>query len=107
MVRAEDLVEHERDRVKTLEQTLKLLQSSDSSRSQSQSQTQSQSQSQSQIGEEGDDEVDEMGGDRYGSKIDSLDMKGLSVMQRRKIMMLRNKRDKLEKERIKLGLGED
>ena len=107
MVRAEDLVEHERDRVKTLEQTLKLLKSSstsstDTSRAQSQSQSQSQS-----TGEE--DEVDDINGDEggYGSKIESLDMKGLSVMQRRKIMMLRNKRDKLEKERIKFGLGED
>jgi DASH complex subunit SPC19 len=94
MVRAEDLVEHERDRVKTLEQTLKLLQSSSSSNP-----------SQSQSAGEDDDE-DEEDGDVYGSKIEELDMKGLSVMQRRRIMMLRNKRDKLEKERSKLGLGE-
>lgn len=103
MARADDLVEHERDRVKTLEQTLKLLQSNPTSSSSSSNQTE-------EVGQDEDEqEKEEEGGTGTGtgSKIENLEMKGLSVMQRRKIMMLRNKRDKLEQERIKLGLGED
>lgn len=117
MTRAEDLVEHERDRVKILEQTLKLLQSSSSTSgtsSISSSRSQSQTQTQSTGAGEGEDEEDSNGmmeGEddrerRLESKIEGLEMKGLSVMQRRKIMMLRNKRDRLEKERSRLGLGE-
>lgn len=97
MVRAEDLVEHERDRIKTLEQTLKILQSATLPPTTNTSSAST-----------GGDEEDEMGLEdgMGGSKIEGLEMKGLSVMQRRKIMMLRNKREKLDKERIKLGLVE-
>lgn len=94
MVRADDLVEHERERIRTLEQTLKLLQSA--------------TLPQSDLGDsstkgQGQDELEEDGG---GSKLDALEMASLTVLQRRKVMMLRNKRERLEREKIKLGLTE-
>ena len=51
-------------------------------------------------------DTDEEGGegDMWNSKIEGLDMKGLSMGQIKKINLMRNKRKRLEDERVKLGL---
>jgi DASH complex subunit SPC19 len=56
--------------------------------------------------EEGSTEAEGEGGDVWTSKLDGIEMKGLSVVQAKKIRILKNKRERLEKERIKLGLVE-
>jgi DASH complex subunit SPC19 len=56
--------------------------------------------------EERSSEVEGEGGDVWTSKLDGVEMKGLSVVQAKKIRILKNKRERLEKERIKLGLVE-
>lgn len=48
------------------------------------------------------DEVGE--GDIWNDKLDGIELRGLDIVQVKKIRMLRNKRERLEKERVKLGL---
>jgi hypothetical protein len=55
-------------------------------------------------GEEGDSGSG-LAGSGSGSKLDGLEMKDLSIPQRRKVAMLRNKRERLEKELEKLSSG--
>lgn len=45
----------------------------------------------------------ENGTGNTGSKLDGLELKELSIPQRRKVVMLRNKRERLEKELERLG----
>jgi len=44
-------------------------------------------------------------GDIWNDKLDGIELRGLDIVQMKKIRMLRNKRERLEKERIKLGLA--
>lgn len=51
---------------------------------------------------------EELEGDRSGSKggsrLEGMEMKGLNAAQRKKVMLLRGKRDRLEKEKARLDL---
>lgn len=97
MNRAEDLIEHEHERVRTLEQTLKILKTATSPEGEV------DSTSTAIAGQKADEGADE---DDGGSKLEGLEMASLSVIQRRKVMTLRNKRERLEREKAKLGLSE-
>jgi DASH complex subunit SPC19 len=88
--RAEQLVEAERTKLAGIEKTINILQSASipppSSRSTKP--------------DEGDDEEG-----IWNDKLDGIELRGLDIVQVKKIRMLRNKRERLEKERIKLGLA--
>jgi DASH complex subunit SPC19 len=88
--RAEQLVEAERTKLNGIEKTINILQSASipppSSRSTKP--------------DEGDDEEG-----IWNDKLDGIELRGLDIVQVKKIRMLRNKRERLEKERVKLGLA--
>jgi DASH complex subunit SPC19 len=88
--RAEQLVEAERTKLAGIEKTINILQSASipppSSRSTKP--------------DEGDDEEG-----IWNDKLDGIELRGLDIVQVKKIRMLRNKRERLEKERVKLGLA--
>jgi len=52
-----------------------------------------------------DSDDKEENGDIWNDKLDGIELRGLDIVQMKKIRMLRNKRERLEKERIKLGLA--
>lgn len=95
MKRAEQLVEAERTKLQGIEKTIKILQSASLPPP-----------SRSTIVNEDEREGEGEGeGDIWNDKLHGVSDKGLSVVQLKKVRMLRNKRERLEKERAKLGLG--
>jgi DASH complex subunit SPC19 len=90
--RAEQLVEAERTQLNGIEKTINILQSASipppSSRS-----------------TKPDERDDDGEGDIWNDKLDGIELRGLDIVQVKKIRMLRNKRERLEKERVKLGLA--
>jgi DASH complex subunit SPC19 len=88
--RAEQLVEAERTKLAGIEKTINILQSASIPPPSSRSTKTDQ----------GDDEEG-----IWNDKLDGIELRGLDIVQVKKIRMLRNKRERLEKERIKLGLA--
>jgi DASH complex subunit SPC19 len=86
--RAETLVEAEKTKLQGIEKTINILQSAS---------IPAPTRSQEDLEEEKEEDI-------WSSKTDGLEMKGLDMVQIKKIRMLRNKRERLEKERVKLGL---
>jgi DASH complex subunit SPC19 len=90
--RAEQLVEAERTKLAGIEKTINILQSA--------------SLPTSRPTPSNDDNREEDGdGGIWNDKLDGIELRGLDIVQVKKIRMLRNKRERLEKERIKLGLA--
>lgn len=96
ITRAEDLVEHEKDHVGSLEKRLAIMQSASVPVP-----LPLASNTDGQEHEEGQERGD---GIDLECQLDDIDIRSLSVLQRRRIMLLRSKREKLERERIKYGL---
>jgi DASH complex subunit SPC19 len=90
--RAEQLVEAERTKLAGIEKTINILQSASLPTSRP---TPSNDDSREGEGE----------GGIWNDKLDGIELRGLDIVQVKKIRMLRNKRERLEKERIKLGLA--
>ncbi|WRT68047.1 uncharacterized protein IL334_005022 [Kwoniella shivajii] len=86
IVKAENMVESEKARVSTLEERLKILQSSRPT---------PPTQPQTSLSSAVEDDAQEKD---TTSKINDINMRELSILQRKKVMMLKQKRDKLEKE---------
>lgn len=86
--RAEQLVEAERTKLAGIEKTIDILQSA--------------SLPTSRPTPSNDDNREE---DIWNDKLDGIEVRGLDIVQVKKIRMLRNKRERLEKERVKLGLA--
>lgn len=92
-------VEAEKAKVVNLEERLSILQSARLPRQQ-QEEYKKRKEKQDHLEMEMD--TDRGVGEGEGSKLDGLDMKELNMAQRRKVMMLKGKRERLEKERARL-----
>jgi DASH complex subunit SPC19 len=88
--RAEQLVEAERTKLAGIEKTIDILQSASLPTSRP---------------TPSNDDNGEGEGDIWNDKLDGIELRGLDIVQVKKIRMLRNKRERLEKERVKLGLA--
>ncbi|WVQ65350.1 uncharacterized protein L199_003526 [Kwoniella botswanensis] len=90
IVKAENMVEHEKSKVSTLEERLNILQSARSPRINSQ--PSNPISSPVSLAEETGNKQD------TSCKISDLNLRELSILQRKKVMMLKQKRERLEKE---------
>lgn len=93
MSRAEHLVEIERSRISSMEETVRILQKGPSL-------APGRVQPQSKL--EADEEDAEKDG--WGDKLSGVEMDGMTVGQRRKVTMLRNKRERMIKAFAEAGL---
>jgi DASH complex subunit SPC19 len=96
MSRAEHLVEIERSRISSMEETVRILQKGPSlapgpGRNQAQNQ-------------ETDEDDAEKEGAGWGDKLSGVEMDGMTVVQRRKVTMLRNKRERMIKAFAEAGV---
>jgi DASH complex subunit SPC19 len=95
MSRAEHLVEIERARISSMEETVRILQKGPSTSSASALNTNTNTNTKN-VSSEGEDE--------WSDKLAGLDMGGMGVGQRRKVTILRNKRDRMMKAFADAGL---